>query len=103
MTLDTGEFIRRFLIDVLPKGFHRIRHYGLLASNVRAANLAVMRTLIALSSLLPQVNAAPKPDTVGEPAELCPKCGSRMLVIERFEGACRPRKMPSPPEGFDTS
>jgi hypothetical protein len=103
MTLDTDEFIRRFLIHVLPKGFHRIRHYGLLASNVRAGNLAVMRALIALSSLLPQVNAAPKPDTVGEPTELCPKCGSRMLVIERFEGACRPRKMPSPPAGFDTS
>ena len=103
MTLDAGEFIRRFLIHVLPKGFHRIRHYGLLASNVRADNLAAMRALIALSSLLPQVNAAPKPDTADEPAERCPKCGSRMLVIERFEGACRPRKMPSPPAGFDTS
>ena len=103
MTLGAGEFIRRFLIHVLPKGFHRIRHYGLLASNVRASNLAAMRALIALSSLLPQVNAAPKPDAAGEPAELCPKCGSRMLVIERFEGACRPRKMPSQPAGFDTS
>lgn len=103
MTLDAGEFIRRFLIHVLPKGFHRIRHYGLLASNVRAGNLAAMRALIALSSLLPQVDAAPKPDTVGEPAERCPKCGSRMLVIEHFEGACRPRKTPSPPAGFDTS
>ena len=73
MTLDAGEFIRRFLIHVLPKGFHRIRHYGLLASNVRAGNLAAMRALIALSSLLPQVNAAPKPDTVGEPVERCPQ------------------------------
>ena len=99
MTLDAGEFIRRFLIHVLPKGFHRIRHYGLLASNVRASNLAAMRALIAPSSLLPQANAAPKPDAVGEPAELCPKCGGRMFVIERFD----PRKMPSPPAGFDTS
>jgi hypothetical protein len=103
MTLDAGEFIRRFLIHVLPKGFHRIRHYGLLASNVRADNLAAMRALIAMSSLLPEVHAAPKPDTAGEPVERCPKCGSRMLVIERFERACRPRKMPSPPAGFDTS
>ncbi len=103
MTLETGEFIRRFPIHVLPEGFHRIRHYGLLASNVRAGNLAAMRASIALSSLLPQVNTAPKPDTVGEAAERCPKCGSRMLVIERFEGARRPRKMPTPPRGFDTS
>jgi hypothetical protein len=103
MTLDTGEFIRRFLIHVLPKGFHRIRHYGLFASNVRAGSLTTMRALIALSSLLPQVSTAPKPDTAGELAERCPKCGGRMLVIERFEGACRPRKRPSAPTGFDTS
>jgi Putative transposase/Transposase zinc-binding domain len=103
MTLGTDEFIRRFLIHVLPKGFHRIRHYGGFASNVRAGNLAAMRTLIALSSLLPQVDAAPKPDTAGDPAERCPKCGGRMLIAERFEGACRPRKMRFRPAGFDTS
>jgi hypothetical protein len=103
MTLETGEFIRRFLIHVLPRGFHRIRHYGLFASNVRAGNLAAMRALIALSSLLPQVDAVPKPDTAGEPAERCPKCGGRMVIVERFEGACRPRKMPFGPSGFDTS
>jgi hypothetical protein len=103
MTLETSEFIRRFLIHVLPKGFHRIRHYGLFASNVRAGNLAAMRALIALSSLLPQPDAAPKPDIPGEPAERCPKCGGRMLIIERFEGACRRRKMPPPAMGFDTS
>jgi hypothetical protein len=88
---------------VLPRGFHRIRHYGLLASNVRTGNLAAVRALIALSSLLPQVNAVPKPDIPGEPVERCPKCGGRMLIIERFEGACRPRKMRFPPSGFDTS
>ena len=103
MTLGTGEFIRRFLIHVLPKGFHRIRHYGLFASNVRAGNLAAMRALIALSSLLPQVDAVPKPDTASEPAERCPKCGGRMLIVERFEGACRPRKKRFRPAGFDTS
>jgi hypothetical protein len=57
MTLATAEFIRRFLAHVLPKGFHRIRHYGLFASNVRAKT---MRALIALSSLLPQMNVPPK-------------------------------------------
>ncbi len=103
MTLEAEEFIRRFLIHVLPKGFHRIRHYGLFASNVRAGNLATMRALIALSSLLPQVNAATKPDTAGEPVERCPHCGGRMLIALRFEGACRPRKAPSAATGFDTS
>ena len=103
MTLETAEFIRRFLIHVLPKGFHRIRHYGLFASGARAGNLATMRALIALSLALPLVNTAPKPDTAGEAAERCPKCGTRMLIIERFEGACRPRKRPTSPAGFDTS
>jgi hypothetical protein len=103
MTLKTGEFIRRFLIHVLPRGFHRIRHYGLFASNLRAGNLAAIRALIAFSSLLPQVNAVPKPDTAGEPVERCPHCGGRMLIALRFEGACRPRKTPSPATGFDTS
>ena len=103
MTLAAEEFIRRFLIHVLPKGFHRIRHYGLFASSIRAGNLAAMRALIALSSLLPQLNAAPKPDTAGEPVERCPHCGGRMLIALRFEGACRPRKAPSMATGFDTS
>ena len=50
MTLETGEFIRRFLTHVLPKGFHRIRHYGLLASGVRADNLATIRILLAMAA-----------------------------------------------------
>jgi DNA-directed RNA polymerase subunit RPC12/RpoP len=84
-------------------GGHRIRHYGLFASNLRAGNLAMIRTLIAASSLLPQANAAPKPDPAGQPVERCPHCGGRMLIIERFEGACRPRKTPCPAKRFDTS
>jgi hypothetical protein len=47
MTLTTAEFIRRFLIHVLPHGFHRIRHYGLLASGTRAGNIALARRLLA--------------------------------------------------------
>ena len=103
MTLATAEFIRRFLVHVLPKGFHRIRHYGLFASNVRAQNLAMMRTLIALSSLLPQLNEAPKSPTSSEEAERCPKCGARMHVILRFEGACCRRKTAPVTARFDTS
>src|SRR6202043_3405540 len=48
MTLDVGEFIRRFLIHVLPKGFHRIRHYGLFASSNRAETIALARELLGL-------------------------------------------------------
>jgi hypothetical protein len=103
MTLATAEFIRRFLIHVLPKGFHRIRHYGLFASNVRADNLAIMRVLIALTSLLPQVNEAVKSETPSEPLPRCPHCAGRMLIIERFEGACRRRNAPSASMRFDTS
>jgi hypothetical protein len=99
MTLAADEFIRRFLIHVLPKGFHRVRHYGLLAANTGASNLAIACALIAMTSLLPQVNAAAKLVSPGEPAERCPKCGGRMFVIERFEGACRRRRMP----GFNIS
>ena len=91
MTIETAEFIRRFLIHVLPKGFHRIRHYGLFASGARADNLSLMRTLLAMA--MPLSNAthasmadAPAPET---PIRRCPCCGSRMLVIESFEG-CRP-------------
>jgi hypothetical protein len=103
MTLATAEFIRRFLAHVLPKGFHRIRHYGLFANNVRAGNLATIRALIALSSLLPQMYEPPKSQPPSEETERCPKCGGRMHIILRFEGACRRRKTTPAPVRFDTS
>jgi len=91
MTLETAEFIRRFLIHVLPKGFHRIRHYGLFASGARADNLSLMRTLLAMAMPLPNATHAGKADAFAPeaPVRRCPCCGSRMLVIESFEG-CRP-------------
>ena len=64
MTLETGEFIRRFLIHVLPKGFHRIRHYGLLASGVRAENLATMRILLAMAAPASKRKDAGKADAL---------------------------------------
>jgi hypothetical protein len=83
MTLDAHEFIRRFLIHVLPSGFHRIRHYGLLASGVKAGNLALARKLLAIAP------PAPEPeDNAGEPPTAlkpCPCCGSAMRIIEVFE------------------
>ena len=91
MTLETGEFIRRFLTHVLPRGFHRIRHYGLLASGVRADNLATIRILLAMDAPASNKKDAGKADAPapGQPARNCPCCGGRMLIVETFEGSCR--------------
>jgi hypothetical protein len=108
MTLAPDEFIRRFLLHVLPKGFHRIRHYGLLASAACKANIARTRELIA----------APEP-SIGPPAEHddadvtagaatdhrppCPCCGGRMIIVETFERGGAPRAPPSPEPGVRTA
>ena len=87
MTLPTHEFIRRFLIHVLPKGFHRIRHYGMLANGNRTANVARARQLLAV----PRHDRAPDPESPemsDEPkllAHPCPSCGGPMVIIETFE------------------
>jgi hypothetical protein len=101
MTLATSEFIRRFLIHVLPTGFHRIRHYGLLASGKRAESLKHARAL--LNAPVPQ-NAprnaatvdADEPQTLAQP---CPHCGGRMIIIETFQRGCSPRTHPPPQSG----
>jgi hypothetical protein len=94
MTLDAHEFIRRFLIHVLPKGFHRIRHYGLLASGVKADNLALARKLLDVAP------PAPKPeDDTSDPAipdPPCPCCGSAMRIIEVFHAGEPPQHRPTP-------
>jgi hypothetical protein len=91
MTLDAHEFIRRFLIHVLPKGFHRIRHYGLLASGVKADNLVLARKLLDA--------APPEPeDATADPAapvEPCPCCGSTMRIVEVFKAGESPRHRPT--------
>ena len=104
MTLTAHEFIRRFLIHVLPKGLHRIRHYGLFANGNRADNLSRMRTLLNVDD---RNTANPsdgesepqEPDTVAPP---CPSCGGRMIIIETFEAGCTPRYVHQP-EGIDSS
>ena len=93
MTLATGEFIRRFLIHVLPTGLHRIRHYGLLASGTRADNIARARELLAASN--PQ--AEPTVATVDPGKPTCPCCGGRMIIIEVFARGATPRHQPTPP------
>ena len=108
MTLTPHEFIRRFLIHVLPKGFHRIRHYGLLANANRADAIATARELLGAAPpvVKPEEEQAAAPD---EPRVLpcpCPRCGGRMLVIEVFAKGCTPRWQPTPapaPIRIDTS
>ena len=93
MTLAPHEFIRRFLLHVLPRGFHRIRHYGLLASSTRKASIARARELLA---------TAPPPTPVELPEPLdrlppCPCCGGRMTIIEIFGRWKQPRAPPPAP------
>jgi len=98
MTLDAAEFIRRFLLHVLPSGFHRIRHYGLFAGTVRARNIERIRQLLAAAKVPPaQVDrGAEDCDTdTASPARRCPCCGGRMVIVETFEGP-RPARSPSP-------
>jgi hypothetical protein len=97
MTLDAGEFIRRFLLHVLPSGFHRIRHYGLFAGTVRAHNIERARQALAAPKVSPQsapteANSETEPPS---PAHRCPCCGGRMIIVETFEGQ-RPARSPSP-------
>jgi Putative transposase/Transposase zinc-binding domain len=103
MTLAPHEFIRRFLLHVLPKGFHRIRHYGLLASAARQANITRARALLA----------APAPETVRDETTRaaaapndhrppCPCCGGRMIIVETFERGRGPRDPPASEPGITT-
>lgn len=90
MRLDTDDFIRRFLLHVLPRGFHRTRHYGLLASATRKANIVRTRELLAVAPPPEPVAAVEPPD----PRPPCPCCGGRMRVIETFERWMQPRAPP---------
>jgi len=92
MTLSADEFIRRFLLHVLPRGFHRIRHYGLLSSSARKDNLALARRLLAV----PLTTEDPEPDEPADSRPQCPCCGGHMTIIETFARWCQPRAPPQP-------
>jgi hypothetical protein len=95
MTLGVGEFIRRFLSHVLPKGFHRIRHYGLFASTNRSETIEAVRKLLDLAPTATEQTSQTGP---AQPLALpCPCCGGRMFVIETFEAGCQPRHRPTTP------
>jgi hypothetical protein len=98
MTLPTHEFIRRFLMHVLPRGFHRIRHYGLLASGNRAANIAQARKLLTVPARSEQPDTS-EAEALDGPRMLprpCPCCGGRMMIIETFARGCEPKHRPTP-------
>jgi hypothetical protein len=94
LTLATPEFIRRFLIHVLPAGFHRIRHYGLFANHTRAKHLHRLRELLSDDS----VDAVPATDLVDDnlptATYTCPDCGAPMIIIQTFAKQ-RPRAPPA--------
>ena len=94
MTLAAHEFIRRFLIHVLPHGFHRIRHYGLLAGGNRPANVAKARELLDAPPSATETDAGGNDSEVEAVAQPCPRCGDRMIIIEIFERGTRPRSKP---------
>ena len=100
MMLASEEFIRRFLIHVLPSGFHRIRHYGIFANGGRTENLARARQLLGVSPTQSEPSDADEPSMHSLP---CPCCGGRMIVIETFERGSTPRTCPSSPITIDTS
>src|SRR6266550_1845343 len=87
MTLDADEFIRRFLIHVLPDGFHRIRHYGLFANGNRAGNIALARRLLGVPDPPPSSGHSGGTENRHDDNEwhACPCCGGRMIIIETVE------------------
>jgi len=105
MTLKTDEFIRRFLIHVLPSGFHRIRHYGLLANSGRRDNLKRARELLIDKTADEEITengaiVSAESNEIPEPLPatyICPDCGSPMMIIECFGREQLPR---APPAGI---
>lgn len=99
MTLKTDEFIRRFLIHVLPKGQHRIRHYGFFGNGHRAANITRIRLLLGAKT--PDQDHG-NDDSLGDTDELprilalpCPCCGGRLVIVETIAPAQHPRAPPT--------
>jgi hypothetical protein len=102
MTVASAEFIRRFMLHVLPKGLHRIRHYGLLArSRTKADTLARARELIELATPVQQPSPPTNQDhaagteAIDKPIHPCPCCGSPMVIIEMFEAGSTLRNRPT--------
>jgi len=100
MTLAAAEFMRRFLLHVLPDGFHRIRHVGFLGNGVRVAAIAKARAVLGVAAPVAPDNDIGAVEPAAPPP--CPQCGGRMMVVERFERGAAPRYAPAT-VGIDTS
>ncbi len=94
MSLKPHEFIRRFLIHVLPTGFHRIRHYGLFANGNRVANIARARELLDVPAPQDETEAGAQRNELPGYVKPCPCCGGAMIIIETFERGGQPRAPP---------
>jgi predicted RNA-binding Zn-ribbon protein involved in translation (DUF1610 family) len=103
MSLDPAEFMRRFLLHVLPRGFHRIRHYGLLANAARRENLARARALLQEEPAGDRSEGQAQDDNAADPAAdettahspfVCPDCGAPMIILETFLRGRQPRAPP---------
>jgi hypothetical protein len=98
MHLPTGEFIRRFLIHVLPSGFHRIRHTGFLANGIRRSRIEKIRHLLNVTSnpdQAPDLDKTDDPDDTNA-QQTCPKCGGAMIIIETFTRGQTPKSRAPP-------
>jgi len=96
MTLEPEEFMRRFLLHVLPSGFHRIRHYGLLANNARKEHLALARQLLQVATAaMAEVDPAEAPNDPVRPSFVCAHCGAPMVIVETLR---RERPIRAPPQ-----
>ena len=98
MTMSPEEFMRRFLLHVLPGGFHRIRHYGLLANGSRKANLEMARWLLGEPPAVPE-QADDQAQAIAQPTFVCRHCGSAMIILQTFtrgQSIRAPPHAPSP-------
>lgn len=95
MTLSADEFMRRFLLHVLPSGFHRIRHYGLIANGERKENLARARELLHVAPVIAEPDAPDAPSESIHPTFVCPNCGATMIIIDTF---ARGQPIRAPPQ-----
>jgi len=97
MQLTADEFIRRFLIHILPQGFHRIRHFGLFANHQRKQNLQLIRLLLGEDNTETSVPQIPEPtqQEIKPPTFVCPACGTPLVIIQTFERPYSPRGPPS--------
>jgi hypothetical protein len=89
MTLDADEFLRRFVQHVLPKGFVKIRHYGLLANAQREARLALCRRLLLVANVVASVPRADSAAIAPAQPRSCPQCGSTRLVYRELRPDAR--------------